>query len=251
MSEKQNLIQVLERALDVMELLASEKAPMRSVDIANKLGISMQSVNNLLRTLYVRKYLSQDNSRCYRLGAQCIYLGSYANRWDKLISNIEKPLIDLVDESGFTGFVGVIENDSLLCISLLNPGDHIIQNPPQFWKDELHSTSCGRVLLASLGDHEFKKFIKRKERRKVTEATIVSEEELEKICKSVRLKSYAMVKDESKIGVSSLAIPICNKAGETVAAITIAGKDKDWKKTTIEQKLSLLKATVKKIENQF
>ena len=47
-NEHKPLIQVLERTVDVLDLLAAEPEPMRAADIAEKLGISPQCVGNLL-----------------------------------------------------------------------------------------------------------------------------------------------------------------------------------------------------------
>ena len=49
MPEKKPLIQVLDRALDLMEMLARSKTPLRATDIAREMGLSLQSANNLLR----------------------------------------------------------------------------------------------------------------------------------------------------------------------------------------------------------
>ena len=40
MPEKKPLIQVLDRALDLMEMLARSKTPLRATDIAREMGLS-------------------------------------------------------------------------------------------------------------------------------------------------------------------------------------------------------------------
>ena len=85
------------------------------------MGISIQSANNLLRTLYRRGYVSQDCKRNYRLGARCIYLGSYADRWGALRARLAAPVKQLVAETGYVAFAGVIENDRMLCIIMQDP----------------------------------------------------------------------------------------------------------------------------------
>ena len=98
MPEKKPLIQVLDRALDLMEMLARSKTPLRATDIAREMGLSLQSANNLLRALYLRGYLSQDESRSYRLGPQCLYLGSFADRWSELRAAVAPALAELTRE---------------------------------------------------------------------------------------------------------------------------------------------------------
>ena len=156
-ASKKPLIQVLERAFDILEMLARGNAPMRATDIAAELGLSIQTVGNLLRTLYERGYLSQDAKRFYRLGGQCFYLGSYADRWKDLRKAADRVIPELRRETGLLVFIGVIESDKLFCITLDNgnePGP-----PSQRWADELHSTACGRLLLAGLSAEDRKKLL--------------------------------------------------------------------------------------------
>ena len=90
MRTKKPLIQVLERAFDILEMLGRTKRAYRSSEIAAELNLSQQTVNNLLRTLYERGYLSQTERREYRLGGQCFYLGACADRWQELRKEAEK-----------------------------------------------------------------------------------------------------------------------------------------------------------------
>lgn len=169
MPEKKPLIQVLDRALDLMEMLARSKTPLRATDIAREMGLSLQSANNLLRALYLRGYLSQDESRSYRLGPQCLYLGSFADRWSELRAAVAPALAELTRKTGLSGFVGIIENDKLLCVALV-PAElpKLPIQPPQLWMEELHCTACGRVLLAALTQEERRRLFARTTRRKIT-----------------------------------------------------------------------------------
>ena len=109
MRTKKPLIQVLERAFDILEMLGRTKRAYRSSEIAAELNLSQQTVNNLLRTLYERGYLSQTERREYRLGGQCFYLGACADRWQELRKETGKVLPELRKETGLTVFAGVLE----------------------------------------------------------------------------------------------------------------------------------------------
>jgi DNA-binding IclR family transcriptional regulator len=240
MTKQNSPIQVVDRAFDLLELLAQTNKPMRSTDIAKQLDISLQSVNNLLRTLYQRGYVSQNSSRNYRLGSQCLYLGSFADRWAPIRNKVAKPLRDLVTKSSFTGFVGVIENDRLLSIATLNPGKSNLSQPSQDWWGELHSTACGRILLAAMSVKERSKLLARITRKKMTPATIIDTNELENICSNVNKAGYAEVLNESRLGTSSLAVGLRNSKGMIVAGVGISGLNAAWNKDSFKRKLALL-----------
>ena len=72
-------------SLDLLELLASENTPVSTTVLAERLGVSVQSTNNLLRVLFRRGYVSQDRSRHYRLGPQLCVFGDSTARWENLL----------------------------------------------------------------------------------------------------------------------------------------------------------------------
>ncbi len=245
-ASKKPLIQVLERAFDILEMLARGNAPMRATDIAAELGLSIQTVGNLLRTLYERGYLSQDAKRFYRLGGQCFYLGSYADRWKDLRKAADRVIPELRRETGLLVFIGVIESDKLFCITLDNgnePGP-----PSQRWADELHSTACGRLLLAGLSAEDRKKLLARTLRKK-TRRTITDPDRLEQICRTIQKQGFAEVHGESVERIRSIAVPIRNREGEIIAALALSGGDADWKKTSRKEKLELMTRTANAIRS--
>jgi len=241
-------IQVVDRAFDLLEILAQANTPIRSVDLAEKLGISLKSVNNLLRALYQRGYVSQDKSRSYLLGSQCFYLGSFADHWGDLRKRVQGVIKNLVEQTSFTGFVGVLENDKLLAISTLHPNELGFNPPRQDWWNELHSTACGRVLLAYMDSDERAKFFARTSRKKMTAITEVDQDRLQTICEEIARCGYAEVNGESRDVASSLAIALHDINGKVIAGVAISGKTNEWMKIPLDQKLAYLNDTVRQIE---
>ena len=244
------MIQVVERTFDLLEMLAREKVPMGNSEIAARLGIRLQTANNLLRTLYNRGYVTQDESRKYRLGAQCFYLGSSADRWKSFRKWIAEPLRQLVRESEFGGFAGVLDHDRLLCVAMLSPGETELVHPMQEWWSELHSNACGRVLLAALPPPERARVFARTVRRKYTGKTAVGAEALERICKKTARDGYSEAAEESRAGMSSLAMPLHDLGGTVFAALAIFGMNKEWKRVPLGDKLEHLRNAVNRAEGR-
>ena len=246
-TEHKPLIQVLERTVDLLDLLAAEPEPMRAADIAEKLGISPQCVGNLLRTLYHRGMVSQDAERRYRLGPHCFYLGFFADNW-RTLRESSRPLVrELRDKSGDTVFLGVIENDKLFCLSLLRNEDKYFTFPPQFWTEQLHSTACGQLLMALLSKEERRKMMKRIGRRRITEKTITDPAALEARCEEVAEAGFAEILEESVRGVWSLAVPVIAPNGKILAALSLAGFLDSYNRISRKERLDLLYDTAAKI----
>jgi len=245
------LIQVLERSLDIMEMLAESGTPMRSIDIAEKLGLRLQTVNNLLRTLYLRGYLSQDEHRNYRLGAQCFYIGSFADRWSALRKASKIPLQELSSVLEMGAFVGVIENDKLLCVSLIEYGGEQYDLPRQLWAHELHSTACGKLLLANLSEKERERLLARMSRRKLTPETVTDAAEIETMCQEIRRKGYAEAHGESAMGIHSAAVPIIGADGKLIGGVAVYSPTEQWDKISLAVKLEEMKLAAEKISKKY
>jgi len=242
--EKKPLIQVLDRAFDLLELLARERRAMKAAEIAEKLQLPPKTVNNLLRSLYGRGYLSQDAKRYYHLGPQCFYLGSFADRWKELRRRSARPLRELCAGLPLLGFVGVIENDKLFCVAIHHPEDNPSDDnsgEEQKWAEELHSTASGRVLLAALDPEERRKLFARLTRKKTTPATVTDSAELEQICETVAAQGYSEITDESVLNVCSIAVPVHSKTGLVIAAVALSGPSRIWHHIPRDRKLSLLR----------
>ena len=242
--ENRQPIQVVDRALDLLELLASEKEPVSTTVLAGRLGVSVQSANNLLRVLFRRGYVSQDRSRHYRLGPQLCIFGDSTAPWERLRKMMEPVLIELNFRSGFGAFAGVLENDRLYCCAHIRPNGESAPLTQQFWTEELHSTAGGRVLLAALSSEERKKLFARTTRRQMTSKTVMDLAELEKICLETRKAGYAEVKEESRDGICSIAIPVHNFSGTVIAGLGIYGLSSIWEESSREQKRALLESSL-------
>ena len=239
-NEKCQPIQVVDHAFDLLELLAFKNVPMSTKVLAERLGVSPQRANNLLRVLYRRGYVSQDRSRHYRLGPQFCIFGNTTAYWERLRDALEPVLINLNSQTGFGAFAGVLENDRLYCCAQILPTGEKGSQTHQFWTGELHSTASGRVLLAALSSKERKKLFARTTRRQMTRKTVLDPEELEKICQITAKVGYAEVRDESWEGTCSIAIPVHDFSGSVIAAMAIYGASSVWEKTSSLQKKTIL-----------
>lgn len=248
--EKHQPIQVVDRALDLLELLASENTPVSTTVLAERLGVSVQSTNNLLRVLFRRGYVSQDRSRHYRLGPQLCVFGDSTARWENLRGMLDPILVDVNRKSGFGAFAGVLENDRLYCFAHILPNGKPASLTKQAWTEELHSTASGRVLLATLSPEERKKLFARTTRRQMTKKTVMDTAELEKICLEIRKAGYAEIKEESSEGICSLAIPIYDFSREVIAVLGIYGPSSTWDNTSWEQKKQFLEASLARSESR-
>ena len=82
--------------------------------------------------------------------------------------------------------------------------------------------TSGRALLAAKTDAEVLALLRRMERKPFTRQTRTSLEALMEAIRKVRETGFAAIKEELEVGLLSLAVPIENRRGETVAALTVS-----------------------------
>ncbi|GAA3129269.1 hypothetical protein GCM10020001_058770 [Nonomuraea salmonea] len=85
-----------------------------------------------------------------------------------------------------------------------------------------YCTSMGRVLLAGLPAAELDAYVERAELRRLTSRTIVLPAALRAELDEVRRRGWAMVDQELEEGLRSIAAPIRDRSGRTVAAVNVS-----------------------------
>jgi len=87
-----------------------------------------------------------------------------------------------------------------------------------------YCTSMGRVLLADLPDDEVRQRLQAAAPQALTKNTVSELDGLLAKIQQVRKQGWCLVNQELEEGLISLAAPITNRAGRTVAALNISGQ---------------------------
>ena len=219
---RKSFIQSVERALDILEVVGRSPAPLRSGEIAKALQISPATASNLIRTLYKRNYLEHNKDNTYTLGVQSFVLGSAADVWKNLRSASVDILQNLCRESNATTFLGVLHQQQVLAVNLVESHSPISITMPQNWLDQAHSTAAGKILLAALDEAELDDFINNNPLCKLTDCTVCDPQKLKDELNVIRSEGFSVARDESVFGISSIGVPVCGRAWRPVAALSIS-----------------------------
>jgi IclR family pca regulon transcriptional regulator len=84
-----------------------------------------------------------------------------------------------------------------------------------------YCTSMGRVLLAGLSAPELDAYLSRVKLVKLTGRTVSTPDELKTALNAVRRDGYCVVDQELEIGLRSIAVPVVDRDGRSVAAINV------------------------------
>src|SRR5471030_1263437 len=112
-----------------------------------------------------------------------------------------------------------------------------------------YCTAMGRVLLSGLAPEQLQRQLATAALLKVTPQTETDPARLATLIAVVRQQGWCLVQDELELGLSSIAVPITDRAGGIVAAINISGPTAAATATLREQYLPRLQAAAARISS--
>ena len=235
-------INSIDRALNLLELLASDGEALGVTELSKRLNIDKSMVYRLLSTLAIRGYVEQDEeSRKYSLGLKVVELAGMKLSTVEIFS-VARPLLkELVKRTGETAHLAMMVQHEIICLdkeegpAILNIRGGIGDKYPP------HASAIGKAILAYLPDEEMKVIFRKHGMPKYTSRTVTSLSVLKKNLKSIREQGYALNDEETYIGVRSIAAPVRERKGVVVASLGISGP---VQRLTDEKMESLVEAVI-------
>ncbi|TDT51031.1 IclR family transcriptional regulator [Fonticella tunisiensis] len=233
---KSNLIQSVDRALQILECFSRENRELGVTEISKYLGLHKSTTFGLLSTLESRGYVEQnlDNGK-YRLGLKLFELGNLVHEGLDLRKQAYPFLKELVDKYQETVHLVVNDRGEAVYIDKVEgPGairmySQVGKRPP------MYCTGVGKAILAYMPDKEVDRILFEKGLRPFTPNTITDVDKLKAHLAEIREQGYSFDNEEIEIGLRCVAAPIKNHKGEVIAAISVAGPSTrmTWEKMNI------------------
>lgn len=217
-----DIIKVIDKTLDVLELLAAAQDYLSAQNISDEIGYPKSTVHRILNTLKSRGYIRKDEkSHTYGIGLKLLQIKELANNEQNIV-RIAQPLIrSLSKATGATAHMSKLSHDSITYIDYWVPptgtsirfrlGEHV----------PLYCTSLGKALLAWLPEPILGSILDNLEFKALTPNTITDPALFKKELKKVRENGFAEDNEESAIGVHCIGAPINNANGDVEYAISV------------------------------
>lgn len=220
-----NLIQSVDRAITVLEVLAAEKNGCGVSELARATGLHKTTVFRLLSTMMNRGYVEKGpKSDDYRLSTRFLLLSNaILDRMD--LRNIARPYIkELSSKTKEVVHLAILDEGEVVYIDKVESPDHSIRIYSQIGKrSPVHCTALGKVFLTGVSSSEVEKIIAEKGLAKFTPKTITSLEQLRQEIAVTAKRGYGYDEMEHEEGIRCVAAPIYDRNGAITAAISISG----------------------------
>lgn len=219
----------LDRALGVLELLASHPAGLPLHRIAASADIPKSAAHRLLASLAARRYVRQDaESGRYLLTTKLISLGFRYLALAGVGDTIQPTLDRLARETGELVRLGVIDGDRQTWVARAQGARSGLKYDPDMGMETpLASTASGQAWLACLTDEQAIALVARQGFRPAeTEGPNAPRtfEALLACVRTARQRGYACVVESSAPGTSAMAAAVRHPAtGGVVGVVSVAG----------------------------
>lgn len=217
------MIQAIDRACRILELVAAHNRDIGVVALAGKASLAPSTAHRLLLALMKHGYIKQDvQTEKYTIGQKVVDLARKSLDQHDLRAFARPYLRLLRNRTGQTAHLMVLDEHSTLCIESVESSEHLKISSPVGSRASLYCSAVGKVLLAYLPE-EIQRGILPARLKKFTRHTIVSRAAFKEHLAGIRRQGVAFDNEERQAGIRCVAAPVFDRTGTIVAAVGISG----------------------------
>ncbi|KQV30801.1 IclR family transcriptional regulator [Rhizobium sp. Root1203] len=208
------------RGLRVIEAFEETRQRLSIAEASKLTGLDRATVRRSLLTLAELGYADYDG-KFFALTPKILRLGHAYLSATPLPALIQPHLDQLSEKAGQSASASVLDGTEIVYIARASQRRVMSINLTPGSRLPAYCASMGRALLASLPESEARAILEKTELKQNTPTTKTDPEELIAELRRVRAQGYAIIDQELEIGLCSIAVPVENDRGQTVAAINI------------------------------
>jgi IclR family pca regulon transcriptional regulator len=218
-----DIIQGLAKGLAVIEVFDAAHARLSITDVAELTGLERATARRCLLTLTSLGYASYDG-KFFMLTPRVLRLGHSYLAATPLPGIIQPFLERLTAATGESASASVLDGTDILYIARASLRRVMSINLSPGTRLPAYCSSMGRVLLAAMPPAAARSLLERSERPANTPKTKTDLTALMDELALVARQGYALIDEELELGLRSIALPLLNARGETVAALNIGAQ---------------------------
>ncbi|MFG3257221.1 IclR family transcriptional regulator [Streptomyces sp. NPDC048172] len=215
--------QSVERALSLLTHFTDEHPERRIAELVELTGLGQSTVSRLVSALESLGYLARDErSGLHRLGPRLVGLAGIALNQSPVHRAARQVAQNLAHETGLGANVAERQGDQMFYLCHFE-GPRAGRNFTLTGRlAPLHATAMGKALLSGLKDDEVEKVMGTAYPAYTTHTATT----LKALCAAldeVRTRGYATEVEELALGRACLAVPVRDRSGGVVAALSVSG----------------------------
>jgi DNA-binding IclR family transcriptional regulator len=223
-SKAREQVTSVERALSILELLASKHQGLSTSAISRSAQLPKSSTSYLLRTLVGRGYVRRDEETGHHtLGIRVLSLGGQAMQGMALREVAIPHLRGIVDRTRLGAHLAILDHGDAVYIERVESPGFIKMDIWVGRRVAPQLTAIGKALICHLEPHVVQEITARHRVAPASSRTILTLPRLLKELALTRQRGYAVDDEEHAVGVRCVAAPVFAASGEVVAALGASG----------------------------
>jgi DNA-binding IclR family transcriptional regulator len=217
-------IQVLDRALAILEILSQEGPDLSLAEISERLQLHKSTAHRLMMVLERYKLIEKNSvSGRYRLGLKLFELGTKAVSQLDLRERARPFLERVVLETGETVHLCIMDDTEVVYLDKVEPTRSVRMASSVGRRNPAYCTAVGKAMMAYLSEAEVESIVRKQGLKPLTANTLTTLYELKTDLATIRKRGYAIDDEENEEGVRCVGCVVRGHSGEPVAAISISG----------------------------
>ena len=217
-------IQVLDRALALLEVLAHQGPDLTLAQISELLKLHKSTAHRLIMVLERHRLIEKNsNTGKYRLGLKLFELGTKAIGQLDLRERARPFLERAVLETGETVHLCVYDDGEVVYLDKVEPTRSVRLASSVGRRNPAYCTSVGKAIMAFLPEPQVETAAAKHGFRQLTRRTISNMLELKAELAKVRKLGYALDNEENEEGVCCVGAPVWSFGPHPIAAISVSG----------------------------
>jgi IclR family pca regulon transcriptional regulator len=215
-------VQSLARGLAVIQSFDAHHPRLTLSDVARKTGLARAAARRFLYTLIELGYVDTDG-KTFGLRARVLEIG-YAYLASLSLPELAVPHMEpLVEATGASCSMSVLDGADVFYVARV-PTRHrlVLTTIPVGTRFPAYATAMGRVLLSALPAGELHDFLASQDFGKILPRTKTDPVKLKAAIQDAGNKGYAIVQEELREGLASVAVPIHDREGKVIAALNLS-----------------------------
>lgn len=220
------IVPALMQGLSVLALFSRERPGWTAPEIAQELGLSRTTVFRMLHTLQSAGFIARrEDERVYRLGPAVLSRGFVYLASLDVVELARSSLMELRDATGMSTHMAVRDRREVVYVARF-PAITTVNSTVQIGtRFPIHATVMGRMMICDWSDAELAELYPDPDLPAFTEQTPKTLVELKALLAADRARGYAVSQSFFERGVSSVAAPVRDDRGRTVATINATSVD--------------------------
>lgn len=213
---------IVKKAFQILSIISEAEKGIGISDLSKELNISKGTVHGVTLALEEVGAIARDPlTKKLSLGWAIIEMGNKGLSRIPLLQAARNRMERLVQETGETSFLGVLRDNHVVILEVIESAKDLKITSPRGTKLSLSAGATGKLFLAFMEKRSALKYLNSKKLVKYTNNSITSLERYLEELKEVRSKGYAIDREEYLQGVTAVAALIKTQAHPMAAIWTV------------------------------